>query len=68
MNKRKVKFHERVKVVYFEQIPLDVNVCWMTAARDRMRFKRRILDVEQRISWVFAKNHRDLVYRTLYKF
>jgi len=65
---KKVTFQKRVKVIYFEQTPIDTDVCWMQVARDRMRFKRRIVDVEYRIGWVFAKNHRERVYKTHYNF
>lgn len=62
-----VTFHERVKVVYFEQTLFELNICWQQVARDRLRFKRRMLDVEQRIGWVFADGHREKVYKALYK-
>ena len=64
---KKVKFHNRVKVVYFKQTPIETDICWMQVARDRVRFKRRMIDIERHIGWVFAKNHRDRVYKTLYK-
>ena len=63
----KVTFKKSVKVIYFKQTPIESNVCWMQIARDRMRFKRRIKDIEQRIGWVFEKKHRERIYKTLYK-
>ena len=62
----KVTFNNSVKVIYFKQTPIENDVCWMQVARDRARFKRRILDVEQRIGWIFKRKHRERVYKTLY--
>ena len=64
---RNVTFHKRVKVIYFVQTPIEPDVCWQQVARDRMRFKRRLLEVEQRIGWVFANAHRERVYKAIYK-
>ena len=58
-----VTFYNVVKVNYYRQRPVEIDVNWQQVARDRMRFKRRMLDVEQRIGWVFAKHHRERVYR-----
>ena len=66
MKEKTVTFQKRVKVVYFEQTPVEMNVCWMQIARDRMRFRRRILEVERRIGWVFTKSHRERIFKTLY--
>ena len=63
---KKVTFHKRVKVFYYKSTPVESCVNWIQVARDRERFKRRILDVEKRISWVFNDQHREHVYRTLY--
>src|SRR5688572_13753914 len=63
---KKVSFNNTVKVVYFEPTAVESNVCWQQVARDRLRFKRRILDVEQRIGWVFANSHRELLYKMIY--
>ena len=65
-NIKSVSFSDKVTVIYFEQTPNETNVCWMQVARDRMRFKRRMLNTEQQIGWVFAKSHRDRMYRILY--
>ena len=62
---KKVTFNEAVKVIYFVKAPVDSNVCWQRAARDRHRFERRILDTEQKIGWVFAPQHRCRVFNTL---
>ena len=59
---KKVTFCENVKVIYFDKVPSDNNVCWQRAARDRMRFKRRIVDIDNKIGWVFAPQHRKRVY------
>ena len=63
---KKVTFNETVTIVHFKQTPLDTNVCWQQVARDRMRFKRRILDVERHIGWVFAEHHRKWIYRMMH--
>ena len=63
---KNVTFNKRVKVVYFKQTPFESNTCWQQVARDRMRFKRRILQVEQCIGWVFTNVHRERVYKALY--
>ena len=64
-NSKKVTFASKVTVVYFEHITIGTNVCWEQVARDRMRFKRRMLDVEGRIGWVFDDFHRERVYKEL---
>lgn len=64
---KKVTFHNVVKVKYFKQIPVETDVCWQQVARDRMRFKRRMLDVEQRIGWVLAEHHRTKIYELLFE-
>src|SRR5437867_10578314 len=63
---KKVTFNNTVSVIYFDKAPKDDSVCWQRAARERMRFKRRIHDVEQRIGWVFAPQHRSHMYSMLY--
>jgi len=63
---KKVTFNERVAVIYFKKIPVEANLCWQEVARDRMRFKRRILDVERHIGWVFTEQHRKLIYKMIY--
>ena len=65
-NSKKVTFDSKVTVVYFEHIPIEKNVCWEQVARDRVWFKRRMLDVEGRIGWVFDDFHRERVYKKLY--
>jgi hypothetical protein len=65
INGRKVTFNETVTVFYFNKVLVEPNVCWRQAARDRLRFKRRMLDVEQKIGWVLAPQHRIRVFSTL---
>ena len=62
-NVKKVTFSDNVNVIYFEQTPIETNVCWQQVARDRSRFKRRILDVEQRIAYVLNNDHRKRIYK-----
>lgn len=64
---KKVTFYRKVKVAYFQQTPVETDVNWQQVARDRMRFKRRMLDVEQRIGWVFTEPHRERVYKMLFE-
>ena len=59
---KKVNFDEKVTVFYFKQVSIDKSVHWQQVARDRMRFKRRILDVEKEIKPVFKKNHRQRIF------
>ena len=59
---KRVCFNNVVKVSYFEPTPVEMNVSWQQVARDRHRFKRRALDVEQRIGWVFNSQHRRRVF------
>ena len=56
--KKKVTFSDNVKVFYIESISVVQDVCWMTIARDRLRFQRRIKEIEERICWIFDYNHR----------
>jgi len=62
-NVKKVTFSDNVNVIYFEQTPIETNVCWQQVARDRSRFKRRVLDVEQRIAYVLDNDHRERIYK-----
>ena len=64
--RKKVYFSRIVKVHYYNQTSIDSNVCWMQVARDRLRFKRRALEVEQKIMWVFATQHRSRMFDALY--
>ena len=56
--KKKVTFSDNVKVFYIESISVVPDVCWMTIARDRLRFQRRIKEIEKRICWIFDYDHR----------
>lgn len=64
----KCKFHTRVR---FDQNVKVLKMCvwshayqqartsnWMRIAFDRYRFQRRIMAIEQEISWVFTEIHR----------
>ena len=64
-NVKKVTFDNNVSVIYFDQIPIETNICWQRVARDRMRFKRYALDVERRIGYVFDSDHRERVYKLI---
>jgi hypothetical protein len=59
---KRVTFHNKITVFYYKQTPVETNVCWQQVARDRRRFKRRMLDVEQKIGWVFEIQHRNRVF------
>jgi hypothetical protein len=65
-NCKTVTFNDTVTVIYFKQTPIELNVNWQQVARDRYRFKRRTLEVDKQIGWVFAKTHRKQVYRMIY--
>ena len=62
-NVKKVTFSDNVNMIYFVQTPIETNVCWQQVARDRSRFKRRTLDVEQRIAYVFDNDHRQRIHK-----
>src|SRR5437867_5858509 len=62
---KKVTFGDSVSVIYFDQTPIETNVCWQQVARDRMRFKRYALHVERRIGYVFDNDHRERVYKLI---
>jgi len=64
---KKVTFNETVSIIYFNKIPVESSVSWQQVARDRMRFKRRMQDVEQKIGWVFTPQHRNWMYSMLYR-
>jgi len=64
---KKVVFNNVVKVIYFHPTPTEMSVSWQQVARDRCRFKKRTLDVEQKISWVFNTQHRCRVFARLYR-
>ena len=63
---KKVTFNETVSVIYFNKIPVVSDVCWQRVARDRLRFRRRMLDVERKIGWAFAPLHRHRMFKMLY--
>jgi len=63
---KSVHFSKTVKVHYYRQRQHESDVDWQQVARDRDRFKRHMLDIEQKIGWAFAEQHRDSVYNRLY--
>ncbi len=63
---KSVHFDRTVKVYYYRQRAHESDVDWQQVARDRVRYKRYVLDIEQKIGWVFAEQHRDRVYNRLY--
>ncbi len=63
---KKVTFNETVKVFYFKKVPVEPDVCWQQVVVDRLRFKRRMLDVESKIGWVFALQHRNHIFNMLH--
>ena len=63
---KNVTFSYLVTIINFEETPIEPDVVWRQAARNRLRFRRRALDVEQRISWVFAEKHRKRMFNILY--
>ncbi len=63
---KSVHFNNTVKVFYYRQREHESDICWQQVARDRVRFKRYMLDIERKIGWVFAEQHRDSVYNRLY--
>jgi len=40
---------------------------WEQEARDRERFRQRIINTDNSIGWVLNQSHRDTVYRNLYE-
>ena len=62
---KKVTLGDSVSVIYFDQTPIETNICWQRVARDRMLFKRYALDVERRIGYVFDNDHRERVYKLI---
>lgn len=64
--KNKVTFNKRVKVFYYKKTPIESDIDWMQEARDRLRFKKRILDVERQIQWVFEPFHRSKICNLLF--
>jgi len=61
-----VDFDKTVKVYCYRQTVIEPNVCWEQEARDRERFKRRTMEVEQGIAWVLTKQHREDIFKTRY--
>ncbi len=57
-----VTFNRTVKVYYYRQRLVEPDVNWQQVANDRHRFKRRMLDIEQKIGWVFAKRHPSRIF------
>ena len=52
---KKVNFDDKVTVVYFKQEPIDTSVNWQQAARDSLRFERRIFEVENKLNQYLRK-------------
>jgi len=63
---KSVHFEKTVKVFYYRQRQHGSDVNWMQVACDRFRFKRHMLNIEQKIGWVFGERHRNNVYNKLY--
>ena len=56
--RKRVKFNDKVQIVYIERETILPDVSWMMVARDRKRFERRIREIEKTISWIFSSKHR----------
>lgn len=61
-NDKKVTFDNKVKVFYFKKVPIENDISWQQVARDRLRFKRRCLNIEQCIGWIWNIDHREKIY------
>jgi len=59
---KRVSFNNVVKIIYFDPTPVEMSVSWQQVACDRQRFKRRALEVERIIGWVFQPQHRRRVF------
>jgi hypothetical protein len=57
-SRKRVKFNDKVQIVYIERETILPGVSWMMVARDRKRFERRIREIEKTISWIFSSKHR----------
>jgi hypothetical protein len=67
LDDKSVTFNNKVKIIHYQQTPVESDVCWQQVARDRMRFKRRILEVERNIAWVFSSEHRNRMHILVHK-
>jgi hypothetical protein len=63
---KKVNFTDKLRVIYFNKVHNDANACWRRAAPDRIRFNRRVLDIEKPIGWVYTPQHRYRMYNMIY--
>jgi len=63
---KSVHFDKTVKVFYYRQRQHESDVNWMQVACDRFRFKRHMLNIEQKIGRVLGERHRNNVYNKLY--
>jgi len=64
--RKTVKFNSTIDIIYYEPTSVETNVNWHQIACDRIRFMKRMYDVERKIGWVFAPSHRDRVYNMLF--
>ncbi len=64
---KKVHFSCTATVLHYDQTPIDIGDSWQQVARDRVRFKNRMMNVEQSIGWVFASKHRDCIIKKLHE-
>ena len=64
-SRKRVKFNDDVQIVYIERELVLPGVSWMTMARDRKRFEKRIREIEGAISWIFTPKHRRNIRKML---
>ena len=60
-----VSFNNVVKVYHYRQTPIKPDVSWLEIAADRARFERRVLEIEAKIGYVFAVEHRKWIYSVI---
>ena len=58
---KRVKFDDRVQIIIVERIAHLNDVSWLRMACDRMRFEKRIKDIEVAISWILSEKHRSKI-------
>jgi hypothetical protein len=64
---RKVKFALRSIIIFIEDEDEDRKGPWEIFAVDRVRFNRRIANIEKEIGWCFKPEHREKVFNRLNK-
>ena len=56
-----VRFNEKIEIIYYKAADLSELPYYLQFARDRLRFKRRIRQINSQIGYIFNPVHRRFI-------